>query len=102
MNPHIEVSELIASQAASGRFQLSDELRMKIEQTLAPDTSHDIQKELERLGRDTCCEAVDTLTVVKYIETYLTDLKDLLELIVEKALKSVSESTATCNSPPST
>lgn len=85
----IDVADIVDSQTASGRFKISSDVREKLALDLPAGTREAIQANMgERNdGRDK--EVVDTLMMTKYIETRLDDRKDLLELVVNKAVRSV-------------
>jgi hypothetical protein len=52
-------------------------------------TREAIQVNIGERNDDCDKEAVDTLMMTKYIETQLDDKKDLLKLVVNKAVRSV-------------
>lgn len=87
---NISVNDIVDSQKASGRFQLSRELREKLDSNLPAGTREAIQGNM-RVQNDSCNEVVDTLMMNEYIEAKLPDKKDYLELVVNKAAKSVGD-----------
>lgn len=85
----IDVADIVDSQTASGRFRISSGFRERLTSNLPAGTREAIQANMREQNDEHGSEAVDTLMMTKYIETKLDDKKDLLELVVDKAVRSV-------------
>lgn len=85
----IDVADIVNSQTASGRFRISSGFRERLTSNLPAGTREAIQANVREQNDEHGSEAVDTLMMTKYIETKLDDKKDLLELVVDKAVRSV-------------
>ena len=85
----IDVADIVNSQTASGRFRISSGFRERLTSNLPAGTREAIQANMREQNDEHGSEAVDTLMMTKYIETKLDDKKDLLELVVDKAVRSV-------------
>lgn len=85
----IDVADIVGSQTASGRFRISGGFRERLTSNLPVGTREAIQANMREQNDEHDSEAVDTVMMTKYIETKLDDKKDLLELVVDKAVRSV-------------
>ena len=85
----IKVDDIVKSQTASGRFKIDSNMRQALLANLLTGTRDSIQATMTERSEEDAAEAVDTVMMTKCIETKLDDKKDLLELMVNKANRSV-------------
>jgi len=81
----ITLDDVVRSQEASGQFNINGGMRETLSSRIPLSTRDAIQS---KVG-DGDSNAVDTVLMTEYIQTEMDDEKDLLELVVDKAVKSV-------------
>ncbi|KAK3367386.1 von Willebrand factor type A domain-containing protein [Lasiosphaeria ovina] len=88
--PSIGFNDIVASQTASGRFQITDDVRLELSSNLPAGTREAIiDSKANGQNGQVDEEVVDTIMVSKYIETHMDDQKDLFDLVLMKAHRSV-------------
>jgi Vault protein inter-alpha-trypsin domain/von Willebrand factor type A domain len=88
------LEEIVESQTASGRFKISNNVRETLSRSLPTRTREAIEARITSRNEEPEKEVVDTLMMTTYIETKLDGKKDLLELMVNKAKRSVEPEVA--------
>jgi hypothetical protein len=85
----VGVGDIVNSQTATGRFKIDSYIRMRLSACLPAGTREAIEADMKERVVEHDEEVVDTAMMIKYIETKLKDKKDLLELVVNKAIRSM-------------
>lgn len=88
--PAIGIDDIVHSQTASGRFNVSSDVREKLGSYFPSGTREAIEANKKGENGEVDRDAVDTIMMTKYIETQMDDKKDLLDLMVHKAVRSVN------------
>jgi hypothetical protein len=86
----IGIDDIVHSQSASGRFNVSSNVREKLGSHFPAGTREAIEANTKGEDGEVDRDAVDTIMMTKYIETQMDDKKDLLDLMVHKAVRSVN------------
>jgi Vault protein inter-alpha-trypsin domain/von Willebrand factor type A domain len=88
--PAIGIDDIVHSQTASGRFNVGSDVREKLGSHFPAGTREAIEANTKSENGEVDRSAVDTIMMTKYIETQMDDKKDLLDLMVHKAVRSVN------------
>lgn len=86
----IGIDHIVQSQTASGRFNVSSGVREKLRSHFPARTREAIEANTKGENGEVDRDAVDTIMMTNYIETQMDDKKDLLDLMVHKAVRSVN------------